>query len=111
MDRKKIQAGGMRRIMKTLYKPGSNEGIQSLRDQLHVASHKSGDLLAGQQRARMPVQENQQIEIAAVPDYRSTSEQPLDLFWIVAFVGRCRDNSLRSRFVNEENRPIGIIAG
>jgi hypothetical protein len=37
-------------------------------------------LLAGQQRARMPVEENQWIEIAAVPDYRSTSEQPLNLF-------------------------------
>ena len=48
MDRKKIQPGGVRRIMKALHKACGDERIQSLRDQLHVASHKSSDLLAGQ---------------------------------------------------------------
>lgn len=96
MDRKKIQAGGAVRIMKALYKPGGNERIQGFSDQLHIAPHKSGDLSAGQECARMYVQENQQIEIAAVSDYRSTSQQPLNLFPIIAFVGRCRNNSLQS---------------
>jgi hypothetical protein len=58
MDRKKIQPSGVRRIMKPLYKPCGNKGIQGFSDQLHVASHKSSDLLAGQERSRMPVQEN-----------------------------------------------------
>ena len=60
--------------MKALYKPGSNERIQSLRDQLHVASHKSSDLLAGQESSRMPVQEDQQIEITPVLDYGSLGQ-------------------------------------
>ena len=114
MDYENIHAGGVRRIMKPLYKPRGNKGIQGFSDQLHVASHKSGDLLAGQERSRMPVQENQQIEITAVSDYRSASEQLLNLFWIVAFVGRCRNNSLWSRLVTRDssaNRRFGIIPG
>ena len=97
MDHKKIHAGGVRRIVKPLDKSGPNKGIQSFSDQLHVASHKGRNLLAGQEGSRMPVQENQQIEITAVPDYRSAVEQPLNLLSVVAFVGRCRNNSLRSR--------------
>src|SRR5512133_3150174 len=101
MDQKKIHAGGMRRIMEAFYKPSGDHGIQGFSDQFHVASHKSGDLLAGQERSRMSKQENQQIKITAVSDYRSTSEQPFNLFWIMAFVGRYRNRSLRSSFVKE----------
>jgi hypothetical protein len=73
MDHKKIHARSVRGIMEPLYKTGKNKGIQSFRNHLHVAAHKSGDLLAGQERPRVPVQENQQIEITAVSDNGSTS--------------------------------------
>lgn len=76
----------MRRIMNALYKPGTDKRIQGSGYQVHVASHKSSDLLAGQERSRMPVQENQQVEITAVSDYGSLSEQPLNLSLIMACV-------------------------
>jgi hypothetical protein len=109
---KKIHAGGMHWIMKPLHKPGSNKRIQSLGDQLRVVSHKGGDLFVRQQCAGMSMQENQQIKVTAVPDHRSTSEQPLNLLRIVTVVGECRNNFLRSRFVDwSANWPIGIISG
>ena len=74
MDHQKIHAGGMFRIMKPLYKPCGKKGIQGFSDQLHVVSHKSRNLLARQERPRVPVQENQQIKITAVSDYGSLSE-------------------------------------
>ncbi|HZQ19032.1 MAG TPA: hypothetical protein VFA90_09940 [Terriglobales bacterium] len=74
VDRKNIQACGVRRIMNALYKPGFNKRIQSSGYQVHVASYKSSDLLAGQERSRMPVQENQKVEITAVSDYGSLNE-------------------------------------
>jgi hypothetical protein len=68
-DNKKLHSRRVRRIMKPLYKPGSNKGIQSFSDHAHFASHKSGELLAGQECPRMSVQENEQIEITAVPHH------------------------------------------
>ena len=47
MNRKKIEAGGVGWIVKPLDKPGSDKGIESIGDQLHVAPDKSSDLLAG----------------------------------------------------------------
>ena len=74
MYHKNIHAGGVRRIMKTLYKPGSNKGIQRFGDQLHVVPHKGGNLFVRQQRSGMSMQENKQIKAAAVTDHGSESE-------------------------------------
>ena len=74
MNRKKIEAGGVRSIVKPLDKPGNDKGIESIGDLLHIARDKRSDLLAGQECPRMPVQENQQIQITAVPDDREASE-------------------------------------
>jgi len=90
-------------IMKTIHKAGSYEGIQSFRDYLHVASHKSSDLLAGQEGPRMSVQKDQQIEVTAVADQRSSGEQPPDLCRIRPLVGRCSNNSLSSRSRTRES--------
>jgi len=79
VDHKQVHAGGVGWIMKTLHKAGSYEGIQSFRDYLHVASHKSGDLLASQECPRMSVQKDQQIEVTAIADQRSRGEQAPDL--------------------------------
>lgn len=74
VNRKKIKACGVRWIVQPLHKPGSNKRIQGFCYLLHVASNKSSDLLAGQECPRMPVQENQQIEITPVSDYGSLTE-------------------------------------
>ena len=74
MDCKKIHGGGVHRIMKTLYKPSSNKGIQRFGDQLHVVPHKGGNLFVRQQCSGMSMQENKQIKVTAVTDHRSASE-------------------------------------
>ena len=71
---KQIHAGGVRRIMQTLYKPGGNKGIQCFGHPLHVVPHKGGNLLVRQQASGMSVQENKQIKVTAVTDDGSASE-------------------------------------
>jgi|SRR6185503_4632346 hypothetical protein len=96
VDHKEVHAGRVSWIVKTLHKAGVYKTIQSFRDYLHVASYKSSDLLAGQECPRMPVKKDQQIEVTAVADQRSSGEQPPDLRRIGPFVGRCSNNSLSS---------------
>ena len=92
-DNKKLHSRRVRRIMKPLYKPGSNKGIQSFSDHAHFVSHKSGELLAGQECPRMSVQENEQIEITAVPHHGRMSEQSPRFFQMLAVLGCCNNFS------------------
>lgn len=79
VENQKIHARGMIGVLRALQQPGINEAIDGLGDFLHVIPDKRGELLNSQERARMPMQEHQHIELTGVAD-GDPSEQALRLF-------------------------------
>ena len=70
-----IHPRGMHRILSPFQQAAFNERFQRLCDFLDVIPHKGRQLLAGQERARVPMQENEQIKIAGVSQQRRLREK------------------------------------
>jgi hypothetical protein len=63
----KIKARGRGQVAGTCQQPGCREPIERAADLVGVAPDISGEPVAGQQRAWMPVEKQQQIQFAGMP--------------------------------------------
>ena len=70
----------MRGVLRPFQKATLNERLDRLRDFLHLVPQKSGELFTGQERSRMSMEENEQVEVAGRANDGSAGEEPLDLF-------------------------------
>ena len=71
-----MHARGVRRTLNPFQNSRFGEGIEHFDDSPHVVADEFRKLFAGQQGARMPVQKDQQIQIAGIPNERCAGEQP-----------------------------------
>lgn len=70
----------MRGVLRPFQKAPLNERLDRLRDFLHLVPQKSGELFTGQERSRMSMEENEQVEVAGRANDGSAGKKPLDLF-------------------------------
>lgn len=77
---KEIHPCGMHRILRAFQQARFKERFERLRDFFNVVSHKRRKLFARQERARMSVQEHEQIKVAGAAHYRRPSEDTYHVF-------------------------------
>jgi hypothetical protein len=65
----KVHARSVHRILGPLKEPPLHELLKRLGNLLHVVANESSDLFVGQKYARVPVQENEQIDVTGVSDH------------------------------------------
>lgn len=75
VEHQEIHSCRMHGVLDSFKKFGFNERFQRPGNFLDVVSHKRCELFARQERARMPVQEHQQIEVAGASHYRRPAEE------------------------------------
>lgn len=86
-EHQKIHSCSVHRILSSFEQANFDERFERFGNFLDVVSHKRRKLLTGQKRARMPVQEHEQIEVAGISHNRSPSEEarnfvPVGVRWI-----------------------------
>jgi hypothetical protein len=78
-EHQKVHARGVRGILCPFQKSGVDECINRFRDLLYVITHKVGELFVCQERPRVPIEKDQQIEFTRAPYDRSAGKQTLDM--------------------------------
>lgn len=80
IERQDVEASCMRGVLRPFQNAPLDECLDRLRDLLHLVPQKSGELFTGQERSRMSMEENEQVEVAGRANDGSAGKKPLDLF-------------------------------
>ena len=89
IEHKQVQAHSVFGILCARQKSRFDETFNRFSYLLHFISHKGSKLLVRKQRAWMPMQKHQQIEVAGGPNDRSASQQALYLFLQIVASHEC----------------------